>query len=525
MDFLLIHPPAAKPAEPPLATAVLLRHLRNRGFAADAIDANLGAFLWLLESKRLADAAGPNPATSLLRANRHVPRALALLRSAGATDSFARYRTAVEDLGRALSAYGGSEERLTLGDYVHGRLSPFAPGDLQALAAGKQRTLFRDFFEQKLLPQVLARRPRRIGLTVNYRHQALPAFELAGLLRRELPETSLVAGGGLISSWAPTLQREAAQLFPFDVLVAGPGEASLAALAAGEPPALPLLQDAAASEFIPDYSFADWQAYFSPEPVLQLTTSRGCYWARCRFCPEAATPTQPYLHYPPHGLPNLLRELAQTNGVRRFHFTDNALPPATLRVLAAAREELEGLAWHGFVRFEEALAEPSLAENLAAAGCRLLQLGLESGSQQVLDRLHKGTQLATASRILQNLHGAGIATYVYVLLGTPRESEAEAEATLAFLEVHAEWIDFLNLAIMNLPRQADFAGELPGTEWQEETLGLYRHREEDGRSRAAARRFLGKRLLASPAIRTIVKRTPPWFTSNHAPFFTRPGRL
>ena len=525
MDFLLIYPPAAKPAEPPLASAVLLGHLRRQKLAADALDANLGSYLFLLAPVRLAAAAGPAPGTALRRAIAHVPRALALLRSPRGADSFARYRSAAEDLNRALAVYGRAGERLSLGDYLHGKLSPFSPTDLERLAAGEARTLFRDYFEQELLPQVLARRPRRIGITVNYRHQALPAFELAGLLRRALPEVLLVAGGGLISSWAPLLQRRAAPLFPFDTLVAGPGEASLVALATDEAPATPLLADAAANEFVPDYSFVDPAAYLSPEPVLQLTASRGCYWARCRFCPEAATPTQPYRVYPAERLPGLLRQLAATTGARRFHFTDNALPPAALRALAGAAQELAGLAWHGFVRFESALAEPALAAGLAAGGCRMLQLGLESGSQQVLDRLHKGTQLETAARILANLHAAGIATYVYVLLGTPQESEAEAEATLGFLEAHAARIDFLNLAIMNLPREADFAGELPGAEWEEEPLGLYRPLDASGWGRVAARRFLARRLLASPAIRAIVNRTPPWFTSNHAPFFARSGRL
>jgi len=523
MDILLIHPPAAKPAEPPLATAILLGHLRAAGIAADAIDANLDACLWLLAPQRLAVAAGAAPATALRRAIAHVPRALALLRSPRASDSLARYRSAVEDLHRALGALGGAEERLSLGDYVHQRLSPFRPADLERLAAGAERTLFHDYFEQILLPRVLALQPRTVAVTINYRHQALPAFELAGLLRRALPQLQLVAGGGLISSWAQPLRQRGRGLFPFDHLVTGPGEASLVALA-HSPAGAPLPATAPVNHFIPDYSFADPAAYLAPEPVLQLTTSRGCYWARCRFCPEATAPTQHFRAFPPGEVPTLLLQLATAYGVRRFHLTDNALPPATLRALAAAADSLAGLSWHGFARFEADLADADLVAGLARSGCRMLQLGLESGSQAVLERLHKGTDLAVAARSLRLLHDAGIATYVYILLGTPEETEAEAEATLAFLEDHAGKIDFLNLAIMNLPRDADFGAELPGAEWQEEPLGLYRPLNDGGWGRAAARRFLANRLLASPPIRAIAARTPPWFTSNHAPFFIGSGR-
>ena len=114
-----------------------------------------------------------------------------------------------------------------------------------------------------------------------------------------------------------------------------------------------------------------------------------------------------------------------------------------------------------------------------------------------------------------NLRQAGIATYVYVLLGTPGETAAEAEETLRFLEAHAASIDFLNLAIMNLPRQTH-GDELA----EDETLGFYQYSlPSPGWDRSAVRRFLQQRLLASPAIRAIVNRTPPVFSSNHAFLF------
>ena len=72
-DVLLIHPPAARAAEPPLGTAVLLSHLRREGATAEAIDANLEAHLYLLDGDRLAAAAGPVQATALHRAMKNIP--------------------------------------------------------------------------------------------------------------------------------------------------------------------------------------------------------------------------------------------------------------------------------------------------------------------------------------------------------------------------------------------------------------------------------------------------------------------
>ena len=58
----------------------------------------------------------------------------------------------------------------------------------------------------------------------------------------------------------------------------------------------------------------------------------------------------------------------------------------------------------------------------------MLKLGIESGDQKVLERMEKGIDLDVASRALKALREAGIATYVYLLFGTPGESRQEARA-------------------------------------------------------------------------------------------------
>jgi radical SAM superfamily enzyme YgiQ (UPF0313 family) len=159
----------------------------------------------------------------------------------------------------------------------------------------------------------------------------------------------------------------------------------------------------------------------------------------------------------------------------------------------------------------------------------MLQLGLESGSQQVLDRLEKGVKLTSAEKILQNLAAAGIASYVYIMLGTPGETEQDAELTRAFLLKHADSIAFLNLSIMNLPRSSGLLDNpqyygIAASKLRDDSgpLGLYHNFQTTGDwDRGTARRFLDKRLLGSPIIRAIVNRTPPMFTSNHAVFFHR----
>jgi len=533
-DVLLIHPPATRPSAPPLGTGVLLSHLRRRGIRAEAIDANIEAYLHLLGEDRLSAAAGPGAVTTVRRALRHAPRALSFLRSPAAAASFPRYSAAARHLAAALSAHRGESgaERLTLGDYTHGGLSEFSPPDLSRVADGREGTVFGGYFREDLLPRVAGLRPRCVGISVNFRHQVLPAFELAGLLRRALPGVPVVGGGGMLTAWKRPLLAAGRRLPGFNRVVFGPGEGALASVAAGDVSRDDyFLHGWGEAEFLPDFGFAELRGYISPEPVLPVAASRGCYWARCGFCPEAVAPTHPHRTHAPGAFPALLRELSRRYGAARFHLTDNAIPPAVLRELAAQAGALGGLSWHGFARFERDLLAPGFASGLAAAGCAMLQLGLESGSQPLLDGMGKGTRVADASAILSALKSAGIATYVYVMMGSPGETAQDAERTLAFLEEHAGAIDYLNLSILNLPREAE--GEtLPGGDGtsrdragrDDEPLGLYRPVPRTaGWGRSQARRFLSRRILGSSALREIVARTPPGFASSHAFFFRGGG--
>jgi hypothetical protein len=464
---------------------------------------------------------------------KNVPRALSFLRSPEAGRSFPRYTAAARHLNTALSAYRGvgAHERWTLGDYVHGHLSEYSPRDLSLAASGKAGTVFSGYFRDALLPRVERMRPRGVAISVNYRHQVLPSFELAGLLRRRLPGVPVYGGGGMFTSWRSSLRGMGLAFLPFDRVGFGPGESALAAVAVGASTVGGLFfEEGEAVEFLPDFGFAPLREYLSPEPVLPVAATRGCYWRRCRFCPEAVASIHPYRATDAGTFPTLLRELSDRYGVRRFHLTDNAIPVVLLRSMADAGSVLRGLSWHGFARFEPELLDPGFASSLAAAGCSMLQLGLESGSQPLLDRMGKGTRVADASTILSNLARAGIAAYVYVMLGAPGETTADAERTRSFLAEHAGEIGFLNLSILNLPREASWPGLAEGSAPraggfldEDEPLGLYRRVPASGGwGRAQAKRFLQQRILGDRAIRAIAARTPPWFGDSHAVFF-RPG--
>jgi radical SAM superfamily enzyme YgiQ (UPF0313 family) len=194
------------------------------------------------------------------------------------------------------------------------------------------------------------------------------------------------------------------------------------------------------------------------------------------------------------------------------------MSPALLAAIAASGLDAP---WYGFARFTPQLTDPDFCRELRRSGCAMLQLGLESADQAVLDSLDKGIDLGDASRALKNLHAAGIGTYVYLLFGTPAEDEESARTTLDFVAAHAAYIDFLNLSIFNLPRYGDEAGSLETYDFFEGDLSLYQgFTHPRGWDRSRVRRFLDREFRRHPAVAGIVRNDPPFFTSNHAPFFS-----
>ncbi len=200
-----------------------------------------------------------------------------------------------------------------------------------------------------------------------------------------------------------------------------------------------------------------------------------------------------------------------------IHLLDNAVSPALLGLFSAHNP---GVPWYGFARAGQHLTDPDFCVALRQAGCVMLKLGIESGDQGVLDALQKGINIETASVVLRNLKEAGIAAYVYLLFGTPPESEASARKTLEFTVRHSDCISFLNLAIFNMPICAQHYRGIATRRFYDGDLSLYTDfTHPHGWDRRRVRLFLENEFKRHPAVSPILKNDPPVFTSNHAPFF------
>ena len=225
---LLLHPPVAKPCEPPAGIARLVGALNHDEIPCTAVDLNLEGLLSLIGGSVTAADRWTQ------RAVRGLSKNLSRIRSLTTYQSFDRYQRAVADVNRVLERSTPSPEvQLSLANYQDRRRSPVSSSDLIQAAENPAENPFFPYFEERLSALMATEEPTLVGISMNYLSQALCTFAIVGFLRSRFPEIAIVLGGGLVTSW----MRRPGWHNPFrglvDHLVAGAGESTLLALAGG----------------------------------------------------------------------------------------------------------------------------------------------------------------------------------------------------------------------------------------------------------------------------------------------------
>ena len=580
MGVVLIAPPLVRACEPLLGIAVLKAFLESRGIACDCIDANAEAQEWLLQVDRLDplihelehDASVPESLKKRARAwtslRKRLPRFKKQLRSWEGYTHENRYRTAVTSVNRVVGLAGAAHDlsigvpfsiQATLSNYEDGRFCDMDSSSVADAARTPELNLFHDYYRSDLIPRLRALNPDVIGLSFIFRSQLLCGMVLAQMIREALPKAHLVLGGELVSAWVEVLEHTrllelADSILPYE------GELGLEALAnalAANRDA-PLLDEVpnivyrdAQGAFrrnptrkvqsllevpVPNFDWAPWDLYFAPVRTAPMVTARGCYWNRCTFCPEVVNPETLLRITPSERLVRDMDEVHERWGVEHIHFIDSAIPPRVLKDVAQhVVDHKRPYTWYGFSRLERTLGRDGVASLLARGGCRMLKLGLETGSQRLLDVMDKRQDLEDVSNILRALRRAGVMVHAFMMFGTPYEEQHDAELTLDFVKQHADCIQFLNCSLMNLAHGSPMALDPPRhgihtvepftIEGRTLDLVLYSNFEGEGWGRLEARRFLHQQFLKDPDVRPSHLRTPAHFDSNHSSFFRPFGEL
>jgi radical SAM superfamily enzyme YgiQ (UPF0313 family) len=212
----------------------------------------------------------------------------------------------------------------------------------------------------------------------------------------------------------------------------------------------------------PAFDLINWSKYrLSPfgskkSHSIGLVTSRGCF-GQCTFCSRAVFGNK-FKAYSVPRLVGMLDRIYKDFGISDFLFYDDLFTGNRQRLTVFCNEILRlnlKFTWSCCSRVDNLDLES--LQLMKKAGCWMIEYGIESGSQKILDRMKKNITLNQIRTVLERTRKAGIISKGNFILGNIGETKKTIRETIRFAYD-------LPLDLM----QHTFLAPLPGTEcWKE----------------------------------------------------------
>lgn len=275
----------------------------------------------------------------------------------------------------------------------------------------------------KAIDDILELNPQVVGFSVYYISEA-PTKWMCQELKRRAPHIKIAVGG-------PNVHKSWFEIQPYyDYVVVGEGEANLLVLLEeiennignDAPKILSQPEDQRININglpMPDYESIDFNLYDLPNGI-NTEISRGCT-AKCTFCEETH-----FWKYRQRQAVDLITEiewLYYNKGTDVVWFIDS-LVNGNLKELRAfckgvAAKNLK-IQWTGYARCDGRM-DLEYMQDLKDGGCIMLNYGIESGSQKVLDDMAKGVTIAEMEQNFIDGKKVGIWAATNWIVGFPTE--------------------------------------------------------------------------------------------------------
>jgi anaerobic magnesium-protoporphyrin IX monomethyl ester cyclase len=167
-------------------------------------------------------------------------------------------------------------------------------------------------------------------------------------------------------------------------------------------------------------------------PAVHLFTSRGCS-GRCLFCDRSVFGRYPRMHSAKYVLAEI-EYLVKKYKIREIQFFDDNLllfPKRLKEICQGMIKKKWGITWSCQARCD--MISPKMLFLMKRAGCWQIGLGIESGSNRILENLQKGETTIILNRAIEACHKAGIEAKGYFILGNPGETKETLEETKKFI--------------------------------------------------------------------------------------------
>ena len=191
-----------------------------------------------------------------------------------------------------------------------------------------------------------------------------------------------------------------------------------------------------------------------------IKVSRGCPY-HCFFCLATPVSGAKVRVRNAENIIDEIKECVETYKIKNFLFWSdifNADRDWTIDLCQKIIESGLKITWSSNTRADTADIE--MAELMYKSGCRLVSIGVESGSQYVLDKIGKKITIDQIRDTVKIFKKAKIKLYNYFVIGLPWDDEETIEATIQFaIELDSDFISFYTATPLPGTRFCKYAKE------------------------------------------------------------------
>ncbi len=348
------------------------------------------------------------------------------------------------------------------------------------IEATEAKNIFQVFYK-KVIGDIMNTEAEIMAISINAFSQVIPRLMLARWLKSERDSYSktrryplIVIGGNYFTRLLEALvgNKEFFRYF-CDVVVIGEGEKPMLEIVEALERGIPLeevkglvLEDndgnpiytgSSSPERLENLGIQDLEGlpldlYFTPELVLPIQFSRGCYWGKCSFCDSDFG-----THKDQKSIKRLIEEiryLRDRYNVRHFEFVDESIHPVKMEEIAKRfiSEDL-GIHWFSNGRLESEFTFDRL-RLLKESGLTMILWGFESGSERIMKLINKGIDLEDRWRVLRDADRAGIWNFAYIFFGFPTETKEEAMETIRAISENTDIIHSYGKSLFTLGKHS-----------------------------------------------------------------------
>lgn len=341
------------------------------------------------------------------------------------------------------------------------RFSPYSTEEVLDSFKHPEENFFYDIYQQHYVPDILKEDIDILGISITSVEQIIPGLTLAHLIKQANKDIHITVGGSVFTKLVDVLEK-GSPLFDFvDSFIVHEGETPLLRLVEhlrgdgdlSQVPNLvyrnngkvkvnrPFAKEELNALPTPDFDGIPFDLYLTPERVLPIMGSRGCYWEKCAFCSIPFDHIEFHVRYAETVVQDF-KNLKEKYGCNYFFFTDEALPINFLKTFSEKLIEANlDVQWTGELKFEKSLLRDNRMEIIYQSGCRKLIFGLESYNQRVLNAMKKGCPKEVIDKTVEECIRIGIAMHFYLLIGFPTETRDEVMDSVNFVMDHQAILD------------------------------------------------------------------------------------